>query len=229
MYPRLYLHSLQSATVNKKRTEITFETRHANGCHYYFSLSRNQFLAFDDVFFLIDSSDCTHGHFPLGENLWFYYSANEATLYVASNDKRPYFTFESFSQYKRFAHQRILSLLRLKEETKVSVSRRENGGKGRRRGTPNHKRPISTVMQSANRCDATKRVRGERKTLSRAADDAVMPHMREEGAVLPERNSSNSRWRIDSSSSSESESDDLLSFDAVQTPASITLDSVESE
>ena len=229
MYPRLYLHSLQSATVNRKKTEITFETRHANGCHYYFSLTRNQFLALDDVLFLIDSPDCIHGHFPLDTNLWFHYGANEATLYVTSSDKRPYFTFESFAQYKRFTHHRILSLLRLKEEAKASITRRENDSRGRRVSFSNHKRPISSVVQSVNRSTTTKRNHGERKTLPRATDNADMSHSGEEGIVFPKRNNSNSRWWIDSSSSSASESDDNLPFDAIQTPTSITLEPLESE
>ena len=226
MHPRLYLHSLQSVTVDQQRGEIFFTTRHANGCFYYFPLSRNQFLSLNDIIILIDSHKHTSGHFPLGEHLWLHLS-EEVTLYYTTNGGRPYFKFQSFTQYRKYAHERILSLLRLSD---AAVGRR--GGRKRNRSRPlssNHQRTLPSIVQAATRSPAAKRTRGGRESLPRSTNDALVSHSEEESVVLSQRDNTNSRWRIDSSSSSESEAGDSEYHENEQDANSCLLVAMEGE
>lgn len=221
MRPRLYLHSLQSVTISQETEEVIFTTRHANGCWYYFPLTKNQFLNFNDILTLGDSQRHTSGHFPLGKKLWLYYD-DEVTLYRASKDNRPYFKFQSFPHYRRYVHERILSLLRPSNAT-MGRQRRSN-----RASHSNYQRSLPSVVQTVARSPSPKRFRGEWESLPRSTNDAVVPHPKEESAIFPQRNNTNSRWRIESSSSSENEEGDSFDSVEVQLSNSYSADPVES-
>lgn len=231
MQPRLYLHSLQSATVNEKRSIITFETRHVNGCRYYFDLTRQQFFAFDDIFLFIDKHHA-EGHFPLSHNMWFYFGEDGAKLYTTNLDDQSYFKFHSFTQYKRFTHQRILSLLRARGE---NVTRRNGskstatGGGSRRHYISGDKRPLSTIVQSFNQSGTSEQHHQDGEAVSRATNDAILPHPSKKSAILSERDDTTSRWRTDSSSSLSTVSEDLLYPEEEQSLAYMANDSMESE
>ena len=221
MRPRLYLHSLQSVTISQETEEVIFTTRHTNGRWYYFPLTKNQFLNFNDILTLGDSQRHTSGHFPLGKKLWLYYDT-EVTLYRASKDNRPHFKFQSFPHYRRYVHERILSLLR-SSNAPMGRQRRSNRasnaamGKQRRSNRASrsiNQRSLPGVVQTVARSPSPKRLRGEWESLPRSTNDAVVSHPKEESAIFPQRNNTNSRWRIESSSSSENEEGD--SFDSVE-------------
>ena len=206
MYPRLYLHSLQSVTISRATEELIFTTRHVNGCWYYFPLTKNQFLNFDDILTLADSRDNMSGHFPLGRNLWLHYSRNEVTLYCANKSNRPYFKFQSFPHYKKYVHERILPLFRLQNSATGRRRRhidKRNGGS--RTSTSNYQRPLSSVVSPVPRSPTPKRVREGRETLSWSPDNVIVSPSKEESAFLPNRKDTNSRWRIDSTSFEEGE------------------------
>ena len=213
MRPRLYLHAIQSVTISREK--VVFTTRHGNGCCYYFILPKNQFLNFDDILTLTNSQNHISGHFPLGKNFWLHY-AEKVTLYIASKDNRPYFTFQCFSEYKKFTHERILLLLRLSDAAVGRQRVKRIGGRGGSRPvSSNHQRSLPSVVQTVHQSPRAKRVRGEWESVPRAADDVVMSNPEEEGAVLPERKNTNSRWRIESSSTTTSEDGDPLPHEYV--------------
>ena len=219
------MQSLQYATYNHVHEKVTFETRLACGRRYYFSLSKNQFLALNDAILLIDEENA-YGHYPLGHGTWMHYNASDASLYRdAKARERVYFVFASFEEYKRFTHRRLLSLVRSKEEkTDVLTAKRQHHGRNRARGgrkpeivSSNCKRPLSVVVQSVDRSPATKRsCREERKAASRTADDANLSHDDEESAVFPEWHCSNTRRRCDSVSSLSSLSKSFSTAESVQ-------------
>lgn len=231
MHPRLYMHSLQSAIVDRNRSNITFETRHANGCHYYFDMTRHQFFALDDIFLYIDKHHA-EGHFPLGHNMWFHFDDCEAKLYTTNPDDRPYFKFQSFAQYKRFTHQRILSLLRSRDDN----VRTKNGSKSaattrgsRQHYTSGDKRPLSTIVQPFTQSGTPKRHHQSSETTSRASNNVVMPDSNKKSAILPEWNNTTARRRSDSPSSLSSVSEDLLYPQEEQSLPYVATDSMESE
>lgn len=231
MYPRLYMQTFQYATYDPHREEINFETRHANGRCFRFTLSENQFLALNDAIMMIEKENC-YGHFPLGQSTWIHYNAFDASLYrQTKNYGRIDFIFGCFEEYKSFTHRRLFSLIRLKSTT--ATRRRANDGRGRGRGeSSNYKRPSSVVVQSEDQSPATKRSRrGERKTTSRSSDNAFVSDTEKESPILSEWHYSNTRRRCDSISSLSSASESLSAPDIVQikSPATSTTDSMDIE
>lgn len=231
MQPRLYLHSLQSATVNEKRTIVTFETRHVNGRRYYFDLTSHQFFALDDIFYILDKHH-TEGHFPLGRNMWFYFGEGGAKLYTATPNDQPYFKFQSFTQYKRFTHRRILSLLRSRDDavrTKNGSKSTATSGVSKQHYSSGDKRPLSTIEQSFNRSGTSQQHHQDGEAVSRPTNDVILPHPNKESAILSEWDNTTSRRGSDSSSSLSSVSEDLLYPEEEQTLAYMATDSMESE
>ena len=218
MHPRLYMQSFQYASYNVAQETIKFETRRVYGRRFHFILTKNQFLGLDDAILLIDK-DNSYGHFPLGQNAWFYYNTFNASLYRETEKfGRVYFPFASFEEYKSFTHPRLLSLIRLKDEEATRVRRRSVGrerGRGRGKST-NNKRPSSIVLRAGNRSPAPKRARGdERKTTPRSTDDAFLSHTDEESAIFSKWNCASSRRKCDSISSLASSSKSLSPLDTV--------------
>ena len=211
MQPRLYMQSFQYATYNRVSGRMTFETRHACGRRFYFSLTKNQFLALNDAIILINEENA-YGHYPLGQNTWMHYNASDASLYRDLNNddnSRVHFIFASFDEYMNYTHRRLLSLVRLKDNKTVAAAiaaRARRNGRGRRRNgtsvTTSYKRPLSVAVQPSNRSPASKRpCREKREAVSRATDNADVSYTNEESAIFPEWHYSNTRRRSDSISS----------------------------
>ena len=227
---------MQSATVNKDGSIVTFETRHVNGRHYYFDLTRNQFFALDDSIAIMarrTELECafeyvppTPTDFPLGDNMWFYCDDRTAKIYTTNHNKRPYFTFQSLAQYKTFTHRRILSLLRLKDNVKDGSTSTTGAS---RRHTAGDKRPLSTIVQSNNQSGTAKRSHQSGEAISRATNDALVSNSKQKSAVLPERDDTTSRRRSDSFSSLSSVSEDLLYPEEERCFSYMATDSMESE
>lgn len=237
MYPRLYMHSLQYATYDQANDRITFETRHANGRHFRFVLSRNQFLALNDAIIMIEKEKC-NGHFPLGHYTWLHYNAFDASLYKQTeNCARIDFIFASFEEYKSFTHRRLLSLVRLNDVATVAAAgtsaqeKRRNDGRSRGRGkSTSYKRPSSVVLRAENQPSTAKRPRrGERTISSRASNDADLSNHDEESAVLPEWHHTTTRRRFDSDSASSCTSKSLSSPDNVRLNSQSSSFSMETE
>ena len=157
MYPRLYIHSIQYTTYNCTEEKVTFETRYACGRRCYFHLSKNQFLSFNDAILLIDRSNC-YGHYPLGQRTWFHYNLTDASLYRhLKNGDRIDFIFACFAEYKRYAHRRLLSLVRLKEEETAAAAkgakswRKQRNGEGRGRGRGRSEKQLKIVSSCHKR------------------------------------------------------------------------------
>lgn len=235
MHPRLYMQSFQYVSYDCKNEQVIFTTRLVSGSRFHFILSRNQFLALDDVIVLIKRSN-SYGHFPLGHNMWMHYNAFDASIYKDGiNDKRIYFIFTSFDEYIAFTHNRLLSLVRLNDRREVDARTRS-----RRRGkrasdkcevdSSSHKRPLSTAVQSSSKPTTSKSYyRSEREIASRTADNVIMSHDDEESSIFSKWHGSNSRRRHDSYSDSSYNSKSALSPEAVQLTFSDPNDSLVSE
>ena len=230
MHPRLYMHSLQYATYDQANDRITFKTRHANGHHSHFVLSRNQFLALNDAMILIEKEKCD-GNFPLGQYTWLHYNAFDASLYKETeNCARIEFTFASFEEYKSCTHRRLLSLLRLNDLATVEKKRRIDGRSRGRGKSTSYKRPSSVVLRAENQSSAAKRPRrGERTISSRTSNNGDMPNTDEESAIFPEWHHSTSRGRFDSPSPLSSPSKGLSSPEIVRLKPPSSTSSMETE
>ena len=219
--PRLYMHTLQYATYNKVYETVTFVTRLANGRHFHFELTKNQFLALNDAILLIDRENA-YGHYPLGRNTWIHYNAFDASLYKEKTHERIYFNFASFHEYKKYTHRRLLLLIRLQGnvEAAADVRRRRRKRNARYGGDDSSEndvggcqRPLSTTVQASNQSATTKRSRrGEGDPLCRSSNDADMSANEEESPIFSEWHYSNTRRRSDSISP--------LSFVAESDPSS---------
>lgn len=239
MHPRLYMQSFQFATYNTTSDKVTFETRHISGRRFHFVLTKNQLLALDDSILLIDRGEAW-GHFPLGNNAWFHYDNSAACLYKEHENGRAYFHFSSFREYKTVTHHRLLSLIRLKEQTPVARRERRSHNARRHIGTRGrgesenkstcNKRALSSVLKPSDRPSTSKRNRGgEREAASRPSNDVVMSHDDEKSSIFSKWKSSSPRRRSDSISSLSSVSKSVLSPEEVQLESANTLDSMESE
>ena len=221
MYPRLYMESFQYAAFDSKTERVIFKTRHASGRHFHFTLSKEQFLAFDDAIAVIERSHC-YGDYPLGQNTWLNYNESGVSLYKNVRDSgRIKFYFSNFREYKRYTHSRLKSF--------VPLTRKESGRLRHYGNTyaASHKRPSSITMRQSDKSRATKRkCRRGRCITSRKTKDAELSSNEETCSVLSEWDYSNSRC----SDSISSESSDLTN---ITTPSSIRLlssnDTVESE
>ena len=207
MHPRLYMQSFQYATYNRAYEKVTFETRFASGRRNYFSLTKHQFLALNDVIYLIDKGKA-HGHFPLGQRTWMHCNAFDASLYRdMKNCDRIYFNFNSFAEYMKHTHQRLLSLVRSKEKkangvTNVKQLRKIGRGGEAEVIATSCKRPLSVVLQPSDQSPTSKRSRREEwKSTSRSSDHADVSATSQESDLFPKWYYSNSRRRSDSTSS----------------------------
>ena len=122
---RFSMHHVQMASVDRSKSLVTFETRDIHQRRFYFTLTREQFLAFDDVIQLLKRED-RYGHFPLGDDMWFHYSEYGGKIYEYNRDA--YWKFISLTQYKKHVHQRLMSFFRCKDEW---VSHPQRGRKRR--------------------------------------------------------------------------------------------------
>ena len=237
MYPRLYMHSVQFAHFDNCNGKIYFESRKASGRHFQFILTRNQFFNLNDAIYQIKKFNY-YGHFPLGNNTWLHYNGGSDTrLYRESfaEDCRVYFSFDSFMEYIKHTHPRLLSLVRLNQSAAAAAAAATaDRGERRRRlnarrrlpsiscsKSTNHKRSLSTILESSHQSSDSKRHRGraEWATASRSTDNDVLSAAEEESAILSKWERSSDRRRSDSDSSQSSGAEDRHS------PASLRCDS----
>ena len=122
------LHNVQKVRVDKLKKALVFETECPNGSMYYFQMSRDQFLSFNDILPIIDQYDRPY-NFPLGKEMWCRYTSNHNMIFYYCQKHVPYFKFENFRQYKSFTHRRLLSFLR--HDGKQAVGLRRSGGEDR--------------------------------------------------------------------------------------------------
>lgn len=238
MYPRLYMHSVQFAHFDNCNGKIYFESRKASGRHFQFILTRNQFFNLNDAIYQIKKFNY-YGHFPLGNNTWLHYNGGSDTrLYRESfaEDCRVYFSFDSFMEYIKHTHPRLLSLVRLNQSAAAAAAATADRGERRRRlnarrrlpsssiscsKSTNHKRSLSTILEPSHQSSDSKRHRGraEWATASRSTDNDVLSAAEEESAILSKWERSSDRRRSDSDSSQSSGAEDRHS------PASLRCDS----
>ena len=236
MHPRLYMQSFQFATFNPINGIVAFETRLACGRRYSFSLTINQFLALNDVLVLIESQRNAYGHYPLGQGLWMHYNFSDASLYKESKDfqRRIDFVFASFREYKKYAHKRLLSLVRKEEREAAAAAATtiaSGNGRGKAKGNVrSDKRPLSIVLQRKHQSPSPKRSCGEqRQALSRASNDGDMSYNDEESTIFPEWNNPNTRRWCKSFPSFSSPSKSLSTPENVQLSLASSFDPMESE
>ena len=101
------LRSTQKIRLDSFFSAVVFETLCVNGHTYFLRLSREQFLAFNDIFVLMNGEH-VKGHFPLGRNIWLHVYDYAASLHDSTKHGQPYFKFQNFHQYLTFAHRRVL-------------------------------------------------------------------------------------------------------------------------
>ena len=197
-----HLQNTQKVKIDKTTRVIIFQTRTVSGCVYYFPLTFNQFLAFDDAIAIVKSVNYKiSGSYPLGENLWFYYDSHIPTLYDNNHRHRPYFRFQHFHLYLTRLHHKILSFLRKEVNGRVKRIRSSVGKNDNDEcEVQNNKRPLPSIVQPAPGLETITNDGGKWKTVPRSPNDAVDSDADEACAILPKRNCPNSRWRNDSSS-----------------------------
>ena len=190
---RISLHCSQTAIVNCDRTFITFEDCNIDSMCHFFTMTRDQFFAFDDVLTLIYKYG-KEGNYPLGLNMWFYYHHNEGKF---RNGTRS-FNFLSLQQYIKCAHDRLVSLFRQNCDGDGRTRERRRGNNSAQR-----KRPLSATKQSSNRSSISGEESG-RKTLPRSTINVELPSAHEDSAIFHQRDSATPRWRSKSASSTSS-------------------------
>ena len=237
------MHSVQFVHFDNRNGKIYFESRKASGRHFQFILTRNQFFNLNDAIYQIKKFNY-YGHFPLGNNTWLHYNGGSNTrLYRESfaKDCRVYFSFDSFMDYIKHTHPRLLSLVRLNQSAAAAataaipdIGERRRRLNARRRlpsssstsssiscsKSTNHKRPLSAVLEPSHQSSDSKRHRGraERAAASRSTDNDVLSAVEEESVILSKWERSSDRRRCDSDSSQSSCAEDRHS------PASLRCD-----
>ena len=219
MHPRMYMQTIQFVTYNQYTERFTFETRHVSGRRHHFVLSKNQFLALDDVIAFIQKSK-RYGHYPLGQNMWINYNADDVRLYKETHEcKHINFNFECFEDYKRHTHARLHSFIR--PNCEVTRRRRKRHGED---SVMHYQRPLPVTLQSSHQPSTSKqRCRNEREVISRSTDNVIMSHDDEARSLLSKRKHTNPWRRSDSISSTTSTCAHLSS------PPSVRLDSSDDE
>ena len=222
------MHAVQYASANARKSYILFETRTPSGQSFFFELSRNQFIAFNDVIILIEEGGASNGDYPLGNGFWFHYKYyNEGVIYDAhASDKHPYyFKFTNLKQYLKGAHRQLLSFL--------SDEGEENGGRSRRRKrylpSEARKRSLSNKAESAHKFGEYEETTSKWKTPSRSTINADVSYEGEDGAVLSKWNDTNSGRRNNSPTFSADTSDDQSNITEVCLSLDDTFDAVEGD
>lgn len=221
MMIRFNLHVVKSVSVNTSRKTVTFETHYVNALTHYFTMTRDQFLAFDDALCMIDRGNM-QGDFPLGYNMWFTYCCNYNHYEIElQKDGRLFFKFDydSFIDYKRVIHQKLLSFFRLSDE-----GSRRNGRRARRSYRCHEERIKSTIGECSlpdeyqSSYQSTEAgISCERQAISGTTNYAVVSNKDEASAILSEWGNS-INGRKDNSASTEG-----VVFDSLQSPERIQL------
>ena len=217
MRPRLYMQNIQYATYNSNRHMITFETRYISGRRLHFNLTNNQFMALDEVITLIEKHQ-QYGHYPLGQHVWIHYTSNSVKLYHDEDKANRYcFFFETFEKYKAVTHSRLLSLVRLNRWSNGRGERACHNSRRHGEKSSHHKRSLPSTVRFPSQSSAVEQhCRRTRSPLSRSSDNAYMSDAEETCSIFSQRNDSSSRRRLDSSSSTASDGENLHSPKTMQ-------------
>jgi len=176
------IHTVQYASVNYRHSLIIFSNEQVDGTCTSFTLTREQFFAFDDVIHMISRGNM-QGYFPLGGNIYFNYHKTfhhyETELFQMGEtygSQLKTFVFRSFNDYKRDVHGKILSLLR----------KRDYGA----RRSSTRKRTLSDASKCSTQSPKAVNT-GKGETLPRKTDNVLMSHAGETSAILPKWSDSN--------------------------------------
>ena len=156
-------------------------------------------MAFNDIIALIcNVSHMSRQHYPLGQNLWFYYNSHDASFYDNGKTVRLYFHFHNFNLYLTHLHHKLLSFLRNEDNGRVTGGTRRKrliGGnvESRNDKISNSKRPLSIVVQPKTGFEAAKKHCEKWDSLSCSTNNAIMSPAEQTDAVLSEWNDTNSR------------------------------------
>lgn len=221
-FNRFNLHSIKSVTVDELKTVIIFETLFVNGHVYYFSMTKDEFLNFDEALFLI-SKDNFQGNIPIGDDIWFSYfhkrQGYEIKLWKQRKDRILYFDFDydSFNEYKKTVHWKLFSFLRLKatEYDERRKRQKRNRYKSRHDKSIHDKCPLSNEdsrsYQSTRNGETS-----ERETSSGATNNVNMSFVNKTSSVLSKWSDSTTRRKHISSDNEASDIDYLSSPETVQ-------------
>ena len=202
-----HLNTVQCVNIDSLTDDIIFETRYVKtNTSYYFTLSQEQFHAFDDALCVIDRGNM-QGYFPLGGDVYFnYHRGHEGDesqfIKFGRKDRLDIkFDFIVFNDYMKYVHHRILSFLRLPDgETRRRGRKRHRETKDRGNSSVG-KCPLPDVCKSAIKSSTSGKV-CEGEITPRSTDNALMSTSDEACAVLPQRGSPN-LGRFDNSSIAE--------------------------
>ena len=201
-----YLHNAQKVRIDKTTGDVIFQTRTMSGCVYYFPLTFDQFMAFNDAITLMYNVNyMAKRHYPLGQNLWFYYNSHGASFYDNGNGKavRLYFHFHNFNLYLTHLHHKLLSFLRNEDSGRVTGGRRRkrliiDNAESCNDKISNSKRPLSIVVQPKTGFETPKKHCGKWNSLSCPTNNAIMSPAGQTDTVLSEWNDTNSCRRNES-------------------------------
>lgn len=224
-----HMHITQKVKVDKSTGCIIFQTRTMSGCVYYFPLTFNQFMAFNDVITLIRNLNHHHhqskGHYPLGQNLWFYYHSHSASFYDNGKVTRVYFRFHDFNLYLSHLHHKLLSFLRNEDIGRATGGTRRKhliankssdyDDKGRVDEISNCKRPLSIIVRPKTEFETSKEHSEKWNSLSRSTNDAIMSSAGQTDTVLPKWNNTDSCRRYESKTATTHTRGDLPSPESV--------------
>ena len=195
----------QKIDINENKSLITLLTQSINGHTYYFHLTREQYLAFDDTLTLInDNQHITD--FPLGQNIWFHHDYQKSIIYDPTQYGQSYFRFINFQLYRRRIHWRVMSFLRSRSKPKVTSQR---GVKRARRTSAsdddyysegpsaNHQRPLSIAVRPAPKPQTTEDSTSKRAASYGATYNAVMSNDGKTSDVFSQRYNSGACGQYD--------------------------------
>jgi len=186
--PTFTLQTVQYIHISENCNAVTF-TNNFNHDEF-FTMTREEFFDFSDLLSLMKTGRM-NGHIPFAHNFYFCHEQYSDTAYFYKTwDGRCMnsFTLNSFQEYKRNIHHRILSFLR-----------RHNYGSGRRHRRPEEKsggKPSTGKRSFSDACyystQSTKTIDNHTgETPSRSTDNVIMPHTKEASAILPKRSNTN--------------------------------------
>ena len=219
---RFHMDSVQRVNVDISSNSVIFESQYVKSTVQYFTLSREQFHAFDDVWCIISRGNI-QGIFPLGDDIYFNYHNDRGQeerqfVKLGRNDRMIVkFNFLSFDYYIHNVHRRILFILRWYEgRTRRTERTRRRAAAADRKKPSSRKRSLSDVCESTNKSTTSvDTCQGE--ITPRSSDHVLVSTADEASAILPQRGSSNF-GRCDDSTVTET----TLSAD-LQSPTKIQL------
>ena len=221
MRPTIFhLNTVQSVNLDSARDTIIFETQCVTSSTYYFTLTREQFFAFDDALYMIERGNM-QGHFPLGQDIYFSYHndrrGHERRLIKRRRQDRPDITFDfvAFTDYIKSVHHRIISFLRWGDQATRRKQRRRHRAKKDRSISSSRKRSLPDGCESASESTTTGKT-CDGKITPGPSDNALMSPALETSTIFPERSSSNYGRRTDSTLIETTISHDLQSPERIQ-------------